>query len=137
MAWRRAHQRVDDEPLQSSLKKTREWLFTRGYAVSSVHLKRVLDSRSLTPMQVCAQDHHEQCPPINPVVPQSAFSVRLNKVDPAFNFYQMFAPDLLHEFELGVWKGVFTHLLRLLFAQGKDTVQEFDRRYVRTEIRRW
>lgn len=34
----------------------------------------------------------------------------------------------MHEFELGVWKGIFTHLMRLLNAQGDDAVQEFDRR---------
>lgn len=62
--------------------------------------------------------------------PQSAFSVRLSEVDPKFNFYQMFAPDLMHEFDLGVWKGIFTHLMRLLEAQGPNAVQEFDRRQV-------
>lgn len=35
----------------------------------------------------------------------------------------------MHEFELGVWKGTFIHLMRLLAAQGEDTVQEFNRRY--------
>jgi hypothetical protein len=34
----------------------------------------------------------------------------------------MFAPDLLHEFELGVWKSLFTHLLRILYAAGGDTI---------------
>jgi hypothetical protein len=28
----------------------------------------------------------------------------------------MLVVDLLHEFELGVWKAVFTHLIRLLYA---------------------
>jgi hypothetical protein len=40
---------------------------------------------------------------------QSAFSTRLSPH--GFNFYSMFVVDLLHEFELGVWKAVFTHLL--------------------------
>ncbi|OSC97745.1 hypothetical protein PYCCODRAFT_1439845 [Trametes coccinea BRFM310] len=34
----------------------------------------------------------------------------------------------MHEFELGVWKNTFIHLLRLLAAQGAKTVQEFNRR---------
>ncbi len=42
----------------------------------------------------------------------------------------MLVPDLLHEFELGVWKAVFTHLLRILYAAGGDTIQELNRRYV-------
>ncbi len=30
----------------------------------------------------------------------------------------MLVVDLLHEFELGVWKTLFTHLIRLLYAAG-------------------
>jgi len=40
----------------------------------------------------------------------------------------MFVPDLLHEFELGVWKAVFTHLLRILFACGDNKIQELNSR---------
>jgi hypothetical protein len=40
----------------------------------------------------------------------------------------MFVPDLLHEFELGVWKAIFTHLIRLLYAIGDDSVQKLNRR---------
>lgn len=36
----------------------------------------------------------------------------------------------MHEFELGVWKGLFTHLVRLLNAIGSSKVVEMDRRYV-------
>jgi hypothetical protein len=35
-----------------------------------------------------------------------------------FNFYSMFVVDLLHEFELGVWKTVFTHLMHIFYAAG-------------------
>jgi hypothetical protein len=41
----------------------------------------------------------------------------------------MFVPDLLHEFELGVWKATFTHLIRVLYAYGHDTIQQLNRRY--------
>jgi hypothetical protein len=37
--------------------------------------------------------------------------------------------DLLHEFELGVWKAIFTHLMRILHAIGGNTVQELNKRY--------
>ncbi|PIL34014.1 hypothetical protein GSI_03722 [Ganoderma sinense ZZ0214-1] len=40
--------------------------------------------------------------------------------------YELLAPDLMHEFELGVWKGIFTHLMRLLAAQGDDAVETFN-----------
>lgn len=43
----------------------------------------------------------------------------------------MLVVDLMHEFELGVWKAVFTHLIRLLYAAtpGGRLVTELDRRY--------
>lgn len=40
----------------------------------------------------------------------------------------MLVPDILHEFELGVWKSVFTHLIRILYTIGEDRVHELDRR---------
>ena len=60
------------------------------------------------------------------IITQSAFSIRL--AQHGVNCYDLFAPDLMHEFELGVWKGIFTHLLRLLQAQGPGTIQEFNSR---------
>ena len=36
----------------------------------------------------------------------------------------------MHEFELGVWKAVLTHLIRILHARGPGMVAEFDCRYV-------
>ena len=36
----------------------------------------------------------------------------------------MFIVDLLHKFELGVWKAVFAHLLWLLYAQGGSGIQK-------------
>ena len=40
----------------------------------------------------------------------------------------MLVIDLLHEFELGVWKAVFTHLLRLLDSLKPSMIHELDRR---------
>jgi hypothetical protein len=37
--------------------------------------------------------------------------------------------DLLHEFELGVWKAIFTHLLRMLHSLEESKVHELDRRF--------
>ncbi len=42
----------------------------------------------------------------------------------------MFVPDLLHEFELGVWKATFTHLMCILYAMGGTVVQELNKRYI-------
>ena len=40
----------------------------------------------------------------------------------------MFVVDLLHKFELGVWKAIFTHLLQVLYAEGHDRIQIFNKR---------
>lgn len=61
-------------------------------------------------------------------ISKNAFVERLG---PAFNPSNMLVVDLLHEFELGVWKTFFTHLIRLLYAAsgGTDILAiELDRR---------
>ena len=62
---------------------------------------------------------------------QNAFITRLGKT---FDPSRMLVVDLLHEFELGVWKSLFTHLIRMLHAadKGSDTlVMELDARFVK------
>ncbi|KAI0739828.1 hypothetical protein C8Q80DRAFT_1124151 [Daedaleopsis nitida] len=64
---------------------------------------------------------------------QSAMSLRLR--DHGFNHYSLFVPDFLHEFELGVWKSIFTRLMRLLYAAGGDKIQLFNKRSRRSDDR--
>ena len=47
----------------------------------------------------------------------------------------MLIVDILHEFELGVWKALFIHLLRILEAYDKNLIHELDRRYVESHVR--
>ena len=42
----------------------------------------------------------------------------------------MLIVDLLHEFELGVWKAILTHLIHILYAAGEDKVGSMNARYV-------
>jgi hypothetical protein len=46
--------------------------------------------------------------------------------------FRMLVVDFMHECELGTWKGLFTHLLRLLYAlpRGSELVAALDNRYV-------
>lgn len=43
----------------------------------------------------------------------------------------MLVVDFMHEFELGVWKALFSHLIRMLYSlpNGVALVQELDKRY--------
>ena len=40
----------------------------------------------------------------------------------------MLMPDFMHEFELGVWKAMLTHLIHMLYAAGDNAVQQFNAR---------
>ena len=41
----------------------------------------------------------------------------------------MLVPDFMHEFELGIWKALFMHLVHILVSYGDGTIQEFNRQY--------
>jgi hypothetical protein len=47
-----------------------------------------------------------------------------------FRIYSILVMDFLHEFELGVWKAILLHLIRILYAHGDSTVTEFNKRLV-------
>lgn len=57
---------------------------------------------------------------------QNAFSVRLSGF--GFNLFSIFLVDFMHEFELGVWKKTFVHILRILECVD-GAINESDRRY--------
>jgi len=59
---------------------------------------------------------------------QNAFSQVLSEF--GFNFFKILTVDLLHEYELGLWKDFFTHIIRILEFLGRDKVQTFDERSV-------
>ena len=40
----------------------------------------------------------------------------------------MLVVDLLHEFELGVWKAIFIHLLQILETLKQSQISEMDKR---------
>jgi hypothetical protein len=45
--------RVDDKPHWRDIELARKWIYERGMDVGSVHIDRVLGSRSLVPTRVC------------------------------------------------------------------------------------
>jgi hypothetical protein len=44
------------------------------------------------------------------------------------NIFEALVVDLLHEVELGVWRSLLIHLLRIINSIDKDLVHELDRR---------
>lgn len=47
---------------------------------------------------------------------------------PGLNVYALLTVDLLHEVELGVWKALFAHIVRILSAHSSDSVNALDER---------
>ena len=45
-----------------------------------------------------------------------------------FDVFLLLVVDLMHEFELGVWKALLLHLIRILHSQGADKIQLFNER---------
>ena len=45
--------------------------------------------------------------------------------------------DLLHEFELGVWRMLLVHLLRILCVLNRDLIHELDKRSVECLMIPW
>ncbi|PPQ82246.1 hypothetical protein CVT25_008397, partial [Psilocybe cyanescens] len=107
---RRSHKHVDTEHRQDRVNISRKWIYEHGKGVKSKFVEDLLQEKSYVPTR-------------------NAFSMRLAKF--GFNFFSMFVPDLLHEFELGVWKATFTHLMRIMYAAGNNCIQIINRRYRR------
>ncbi len=125
--YRRNKTRVDDNDVNWHITLTRKWIFEDGMPLTSVYIDRILGPLSLTPTRVCIHAH--ALPQFAHMYSeQSAYSIKLREHN--FNFYSLFAPDFMHEVELGVWRTIFTHLMRILHAVGEDSIQTFNKRYV-------
>ncbi|KAL0563301.1 hypothetical protein V5O48_018770, partial [Marasmius crinis-equi] len=108
---RRVKQRRVDSTRRQNLIKTARWhIFSDGRPVESDIVKQLLDDQSLTPVS-------------------NAFSDKL--LPYGFDVYSLLVVDLLHEFEIGIWKSVLTHLVRMLYSQKDSSVEILDERYRR------
>ncbi|KAG2070080.1 hypothetical protein BDR04DRAFT_1128621 [Suillus decipiens] len=91
-------------------------MFKQGASINGQHIQSILNDESLVPTQ-------------------NAFSEQLAEY--FFNFFALFIVDLLHEFELRVWKAIFTHLMHILFAAGGTAVQELNWRHISKSTYLW
>ncbi|KAJ4492269.1 hypothetical protein C8R41DRAFT_832720 [Lentinula lateritia] len=91
------------------VKQARKLIYTDGRPINGVHVERLLKETSSVPTE-------------------NVFVERLGITD--FDFSKLLVVDFLHEFELGVWKTLFKHLIRVLYAcpNGADKVSELDAR---------
>jgi hypothetical protein len=108
--------------------QARDFIYRLGYGVTSSAVERVLKQKSLIPTLVGATSLLMQVFILRKI--QNTFGEKFGQF--GINPYVMLVVDLMHEFELGVWKGIFIHLLQLLYAAAPSgkLVAELDRRYV-------
>ncbi|KAJ3981308.1 hypothetical protein F5890DRAFT_1417947 [Lentinula detonsa] len=99
--------RRDGLQLRARVDKARKLIFEKGFGVESTAVKNLLDSESLTPVK-------------------NAFSLTLQEHN--FNIFRLIPVDELHEFQLGKWRDVFVHLLRILQDLKDDSLTILDER---------
>ncbi|KAG9085750.1 hypothetical protein FS749_004132 [Ceratobasidium sp. UAMH 11750] len=100
--------RRDNLRRQKLIRQARSLIYDDNKAVGNTEVEALLQPQSLVPTE-------------------NAFSQRLLPLK--FDFYKIFVVDLLHEVELGVWKSLLTHLIRVLYGRGSEAVAEFNRRF--------
>ena len=126
MSQRVTMARMDDASRQGKVYAARRLIYEKKYRINGAAIEDLLKDQSLVPTSVCmslAYLHH-----IGQLskTSQNAFSDRLAPL--GVNFFSIFVPDLMHDFELGEWRSLFIHLLRILDAADKNLLVELDRR---------
>lgn len=97
---------------------TRNAIYKLGYRLTSSLFNPLLKTMSLVPTvvrELWLRSIFFDLVTYDCGIPfQNAFAEKLGPF--GFNPYPMFVVDLLHEFELGVWKTTFIHIIRILYA---------------------
>ena len=118
--------RTDDDSRRNKVLRARELIYERNYAVNTPQVEKLLRDQSLVPTTVSEDSLNSGLIWCTNTVSKNAFSDNLSAL--SFNLFLMLVVDLLHEFELGVWKAIFTHLLRILDSLKDGKLHELDRR---------
>ncbi|KAJ3804112.1 hypothetical protein F5876DRAFT_70902 [Lentinula aff. lateritia] len=107
MASRETSRRIDNKRLRKMIEKARKKFFKHGKGIRSTAVENELKG-SCTPHR-------------------NAFSAAFH--DLGFNYFALFVNDIMHEIELGTFRDLIIHLIRMCHAMGKDTVQELNQRF--------
>jgi hypothetical protein len=110
-AQREKRLRTDDQDRRRKVKRSLSLIYDHGYAVDSTAVEDLLQEHSWVPANV-RSPYSDSNRKFHPLLPQNAFSGRLSAF--GFDLYRMFLPDIMHEFDEGIWRSTFIHLLRVL-----------------------
>ncbi|KAH7917228.1 hypothetical protein BV22DRAFT_1026772, partial [Leucogyrophana mollusca] len=100
--------RTDNDEYRRKIAASRKFIYEKNFAINYAKVEDLLKPESLLPTS-------------------NAFSETLSTF--GFNLFSMLVVDLMHELELGVWKSIFIHLLRILDSKKEGLLNELDRRY--------
>jgi hypothetical protein len=119
------HLQTDNDTMRQKVERARKIIFTKGLGVKSNQIEKILKDYSNVPIRVST---FPQCSEPCDIISQNAFLEKMKLVGQ--DYHQLFVVDLLHKFEIGIWKLVFTHLIRILHASpgGESLVTELNRR---------
>jgi hypothetical protein len=114
--------------LGNTIASARDFIYKLGYGIRSAAVERLLKEQSLVPTPVCVCFNTKGSLTYRQQFMQNAFAEILGPL--GLDHFSMLVVDLMHEFELGIWKAVFIHLIRILYAAGPGgrLVAELDRR---------
>ncbi|KAG9123570.1 hypothetical protein FRC07_014709, partial [Ceratobasidium sp. 392] len=100
--------RIDDQARSDLVRQARSIIYDEGRATTAKRVEILLKPHSYVPVN-------------------NAFSARLRFL--GFDVFETLTVDFLHEFELGVWKAVFNHLLRVLHSKRPHSVAILNERF--------
>lgn len=117
--------REDSKAYRYDIRLARRFIYNDGFGLKSAAVERLLKDCSLVatevrfsnPLCLLRSSHSGE---------QNAFSATLS--DYGFDFFKMLRVNLLHEVELGLFKNVFAHLIRILEARGDQFIHEVNSR---------
>lgn len=118
--------RRDDLMYRNKISNARDIIYRQRYTVNSEAVETILKEESLSPAFV-RKSCYITAYGID-VVSQNAFSLCLSPY--GFDFFHIMRVDFLHEVELGLFKMVFTHLIRMLQSIGDDRIRQLNWRFV-------
>ena len=119
--------RRDTIERRDKVASARRLIYEEQYVVDTPQVEALLKPESLVPTVVCILSREMDFElSYYYYYFQNAFSERLSHT--GFDFFLMLVVDLLHEFELGVWKAILIHLLRIVSTLKGSMLAELDRR---------
>ncbi|KAF5356693.1 hypothetical protein D9758_013746 [Tetrapyrgos nigripes] len=111
MNRRHSKARTDSHPLRWNVQEARRRIFEKGKAVGSRSVQVLLE-------------------PLSQVPTNNAFSAFFQKLlNTSQNYFDLFAVDLMHEFELGVFKALFEHLVRIAYSLGDEVIADINKQF--------